>query len=70
MTRNIEIKAGNGCKNYAVGEKGKLKRDLHPFWENHMPPLSSLERSPLVFPTMGKLKYTEGNEFTRNVRIR
>jgi hypothetical protein len=34
MTRNIEINVGKGWKNYAVGEKGKLKRDLHPFWEN------------------------------------
>jgi hypothetical protein len=45
MTRNIEINVGKGCKNYAVGEKGKLKRDLHPFWENHMPPLSSWKGS-------------------------
>ena len=34
MTRNIEINVGKGCKNYAVGEKEKLKRDLLPFWEN------------------------------------
>ena len=33
MTRNIEINMGKGFKNYAVGEKGKLKRDLHPFWK-------------------------------------
>ena len=33
MSRNIEINVGKGCKNYAVGEKGKLKRDLHSFWE-------------------------------------
>jgi hypothetical protein len=33
MTRNIEINVEIGFKNYAVGEKGKLKRDLHPFWK-------------------------------------
>jgi hypothetical protein len=45
MTRNIEIKVRNGCKNYAVGEKGKLKRDLLPFWKNHISPLSSWKDS-------------------------
>jgi len=31
MTINIEINVEIGSKNYAVGEKGKLKRDLPPF---------------------------------------
>ena len=70
MSRNIEINMEKGFKNYAVGEKGKLKRDLHPFWEKPQASTFQSEGKPLTSPTMGKLKYAEGNEFTRTARIR
>lgn len=70
MARNIEINVGKGFKNYAVGEKGKLKRDLHQFWEKPHASTFQLEGLPLKSPTMGKLKYAEGDEFTRTARTR
>ena len=56
MTRNIEINVGKGCKNYAVGEKGKLKRDLHPFWKKPHASTFLVGRVAAHIPNYGKIK--------------
>jgi hypothetical protein len=53
---NIGKKGGNHCKNYAVGEKGKLKPDLFPLQKYPTASTAPIKGVASCIPNYGKLK--------------